>query len=192
MTAPGHARGRSSNAGIDARARYGNDLIALMWAAGHEKGVSPEASARVIDLLLAHGAILDDTDNRGRTALMIAADLGYADVVEILVHRGADRAKKGHDGKTAFDLAANSAVREKLKAERKGGLHLFLVHVARTHEETNKIQTPELNAVFFCLDVSAAPTMINDRGDNVVNRSQRLMRSMRLFVEMSTGVLLHT
>jgi hypothetical protein len=37
--------------------------------------------------------------------------------VEILVHRGADRAKKDHDGKTALDLAANSAVRDKLTAE---------------------------------------------------------------------------
>ena len=108
---------RLLDAGVDARARYGNDLTALMWAAGHDKGLSPQASARVIDLLLAHGADLDDADNRGRTALMIAADLGYADIVDILVHRGADRAKKDHDGKTAFDLAANSAVREKLTAE---------------------------------------------------------------------------
>jgi ankyrin repeat protein len=105
------------DAGVDARARYGNDLTALMWAAGHDKGVSSQASYRVIDLLLAHGANLDDADNRGRTALMIAADLGYADIVDILVHRGADRAKKDHDGKTAFDLASNSAVREKLSAE---------------------------------------------------------------------------
>jgi uncharacterized protein len=108
---------RLLDAGVDARARYGNDLTALMWVAGHDKGVSPQASARVIDLLLAHGANLDDADNRGRTALMIAADLGYADVVDILVHRGADRTKKDRDGKTAFDLAANSAVREKLTAK---------------------------------------------------------------------------
>jgi uncharacterized protein len=74
-------------------------------------------SSRVIDLLLAHGANPDDADNRGRTALMIAADLGYADIVDILVHRGADRAKRDHDGKSALDLAANSTVREKLTAE---------------------------------------------------------------------------
>jgi ankyrin repeat protein len=48
---------------------------------------------------------------------MIAADLGYADIVDILVHRGADRAKRDHDGKSALDLATNSAVREKLTAE---------------------------------------------------------------------------
>jgi ankyrin repeat protein len=60
---------------------------------------------------------LDDADNRGRTALMIAARLGYADVVDFLVRRGADRTKKDSDGKTALDLAANSTVRQKLSAE---------------------------------------------------------------------------
>jgi len=108
---------RLLDAGVDPRARYGNDLTALMWAAGHDEGVGSQASARVIDLLLSHGANLDDADNRGRTALMIAASLGYADVVNVLVHRGANRAKMDRDGKTAFDLAANSTVREKLTAQ---------------------------------------------------------------------------
>jgi len=37
--------------------------------------------------------------------------------VNVLVHRGANRAKMDRDGKTAFDLAANSTVREKLTAQ---------------------------------------------------------------------------
>jgi hypothetical protein len=52
----------------------------------------------------------------------------------------------------------------------------FLVHVASTHEETNRMLAPEPNAVFFGLDVSATRTMISCGGDNVVNRSQGLMR----------------
>jgi ankyrin repeat protein len=51
---------RLLDAGVDAGARYGNDLTALMWAAGHDECVGPQASARVIDLLLAHGGNLDD------------------------------------------------------------------------------------------------------------------------------------
>jgi uncharacterized protein len=105
---------RLLDAGVDARQRYGNDLTALMWAAGHEEGVGPAAAGRVIDLLLAHGATLDDVDNRGRTALMIAASLGDATVVDILIRRGADRGLKDKDGKTALDLAANAEVRAAL------------------------------------------------------------------------------
>ena len=109
--------GRLLDAGVDARARYGNDLAALMWAAGHDEGVGAAAVGRVVDLLLAHGASLDDTDNRGRTALMIAAELGDAAVVDLLLERGADRTLKDKQSKTARDLAATSEVRAKLTAK---------------------------------------------------------------------------
>ncbi len=107
---------RLLDAGVDARARYGNDLTAVMWAAGHDDGVGAAAVARVLDLLTAHGAALDDADNRGRTALMIAAELGDADTVALLLARGADRARRDRAGKTALDLAKNDAVRAKLAA----------------------------------------------------------------------------
>ena len=64
---------RLLDAGVDAKERYGNDLTALMWAAGHDEGVGAESVGRVVDILIAHGAVLDAADNRGRTALMIAA-----------------------------------------------------------------------------------------------------------------------
>jgi ankyrin repeat protein len=108
---------RLLGAGVDARARYGGDLTALMWAAGHDEGVGATASGRVIDLLLAHGAAVDDADDRGRTALMIAAELGYADVVAVLLRRGADRARKDKNGKSALDLATNAGVRDTLSAQ---------------------------------------------------------------------------
>jgi ankyrin repeat protein len=88
-----------------------------MWAAGRDDGVSADAANRVIDLLLAHGAVLDAADNRGRTALMIAAALGHAAVVAHLLQHGADRARKDKDGKTALDLAADDAVRKTLAAK---------------------------------------------------------------------------
>jgi len=71
-------------------------------------------SAVTLTALVALGASLDDTDNRGRTALMIAAGLGDAAVVDLLLQRGADRALQDKQGKTALDLAANPDVRARL------------------------------------------------------------------------------
>jgi uncharacterized protein len=105
---------RLLDAGADAKARYGNDLTALMWAAGHEDGVGAAAAAAVVELLIARGAAINAADNRGRTALMIAAERGDATVVETLILRGADRALRDKAGNTARDLAANNAVRETL------------------------------------------------------------------------------
>ena len=105
---------RLLDAGIDTQERYGNDLTALMWIAGHDEGVGAGAVERVIDLLAAQGVALDAADNRGRTALMIAASLGDASTVGILLQRGADRSLTDKEGKTAADLAANADVRARL------------------------------------------------------------------------------
>jgi ankyrin repeat protein len=105
---------RLLDAGVDAKARYGNDLTALMWAAGHEDGVGAGAAVEVVDLLISRGAAVDAADNRGRTALMTAAERGDAAVVETLVGRGAGRVLHDKAGKAACDLAASEAVLEKL------------------------------------------------------------------------------
>jgi uncharacterized protein len=104
-------------AGVDPNARYGNDLTALMWAAGHDDGAGLRDIEAVIELLVERGAQLDLADNRGRTALMIAAENGHATVVELLLRHGADRSLRDRDGKTALELATNDSVRERL-AER--------------------------------------------------------------------------
>ena len=109
---------RLLDAGVDANRRYGNDLTALMWAAGYEDGVGVPAAASVVDLLLEAGAQLDAVDDRGRTALMIAADLGHAEMADILIERGADRIVRDKAGKTALDLAANDTVRRILAPVR--------------------------------------------------------------------------
>jgi ankyrin repeat protein len=105
---------RLLDAGVDARARYGNDLTALMWAAGHDDGVGASAAVEVVELLIARGAAVDAADNRGRTAMMMAAERDDAAVVAALVSHGADRALRDKAGKTACDLAASAAVREAL------------------------------------------------------------------------------
>jgi ankyrin repeat protein len=99
---------------VDVNARYGNDLTALMWAAGHEDAAGSSDVADVLSLLISRGAHLNDQDNRGRTALMIAASLGHETAVDILLAHGADRTIKDKSGKTAADLAPNEELKKKL------------------------------------------------------------------------------
>jgi ankyrin repeat protein len=63
---------------------------------------------------LSHGASIDAVDDRGRSALMTAAELGHAEVVGILLGHGADATLRDKTGKTALDLAANDGVRQAL------------------------------------------------------------------------------
>ena len=60
------------DAGIDANARYGGDLTALMWAAGHPDLTATEHAVATVKALVGRGAKLDLVDDRGRSALMIA------------------------------------------------------------------------------------------------------------------------
>jgi ankyrin repeat protein len=101
---------------VNVNTRYGNDLTALMWAAGHEDGAGTSNVADVIELLIARGAHLDDQDNRGRTALMIAASLGHEKAIDVLLAHGADRTIRDKEQKTAADLAATDDLRKKLAA----------------------------------------------------------------------------
>ncbi len=105
---------RLLDAGVDPNARYGNDLTALMWAAGAEDGVGARAASAVIDLLVERGAAINAADNRGRTALMIAAERGDPAIVDALLRHSPDPTIKDKSGKSARDLAANAAVRERL------------------------------------------------------------------------------
>jgi len=99
---------------IDIDARYANDLTVLMWASGPDEKV-PEAEAiKVVTYLLEAGARVDDRDDRGRTALMIAAEGGRADIAGLLLARGADSSLKDKAGKRAADLTRLSSLREKL------------------------------------------------------------------------------
>jgi ankyrin repeat protein len=99
---------------IDINARYRNDLTLLMWASGPDEKV-PEAEAiKVVSYLLDAGAHIDDRDDRGRTALMMAAEGGRAEIASLLLARGADPALKDKAGKRAADLTVISSLRERL------------------------------------------------------------------------------
>jgi uncharacterized protein len=99
---------------IDINARYPNDLTLLMWASGPDEK-APEAQAiKVVSYLLDAGAHIDDRDDRGRTALMIAAEGGHAEIANLLLARGADASLKDKAGKRAADLTVLSSLRERL------------------------------------------------------------------------------
>jgi ankyrin repeat protein len=99
---------------IDLNARYANELTLLMWASGPDQAI-PEAQAiEVVSYLLDAGAHIDDRDARGRTALMIAAEGGHAEIADLLLTRGADPSLKDKAGKRAADLTVLSSLREKL------------------------------------------------------------------------------
>jgi ankyrin repeat protein len=100
--------------GTDVNARFAHDLTLLMWAAGADEKV-PEADAiKVVAYLLDTGAHIDDRDGRGRTALMIAAEGGRAEIANLLLTRGADPSLRDNAGKRAADLATVSLLRERL------------------------------------------------------------------------------
>jgi ankyrin repeat protein len=98
----------------DINARFANDLTLLMWASGPDEKV-PEAQAiEVVSYLLEAGAHIDDRDDRGRTALMIAAEGGHPEIADLLLKRGADPSLKDKAGKRAADLTVLTSLREHL------------------------------------------------------------------------------
>jgi ankyrin repeat protein len=99
---------------IDLNARYANDLTLLMWASGPDERVPEPQAIEVVSYLLDAGAHIDDRDDRGRTALMIAAEGGRAATSDLLLARGADPSLKDKAGKRAADLTVLSSLREKL------------------------------------------------------------------------------
>lgn len=105
---------RLLDAGVDVQRRYGNDLTLLMWAAGHANDVPETDGIATVELVLARGGSVDDVDNRGRTALMMAAEQGHAAIAKRLVAAGTTVALRDREGRSAADLAASDAVRAAL------------------------------------------------------------------------------
>jgi ankyrin repeat protein len=100
--------------GVDINAVYGNQLTLLMWAAGHADDVPEQDGLDLVASLISRGARVEPADDRGRTALMIAAEQGRAAIVDALLKAGANPGGRDREGKTALDLASNEATRLKL------------------------------------------------------------------------------
>lgn len=66
-----------------------------------------EASCADIENLLLAGAAIDEQDDCGETALVMAIKVGRAEVVKCLLDRGADPAIPDDHGRTALHHAAS-------------------------------------------------------------------------------------
>ncbi|MEP3280006.1 MAG: ankyrin repeat domain-containing protein [Stappiaceae bacterium] len=97
-------------AGSAADGVWGNELTPLMWAAGHANDAPSSDGIKVVTLLSDAGVDINRRDNRGRTALMIAATRGHTEMIEFLLKSGADRALTDKKGLTALELSQSEAV----------------------------------------------------------------------------------
>ena len=91
--------------GIDVNTRYGNDLTALMWAAGYSNDVPPKDGQATLRLLIERGADVGLRDNRGWTALTTAAYRNHPIIIEQLLAAGADPAPTDNQGRTPLSIA---------------------------------------------------------------------------------------
>ena len=112
--------GRLLDAGVDPARRYGHDLTALMWAAGYTDDTPAAEGVATTRLLLERGAPLDARDDRGMTALMIAAERGHPRVVDLLLEAGADPTLRDRRGRTAADLVTDAGLRRRLEEAAAG------------------------------------------------------------------------
>ena len=65
-----------------------------------------EGHLEVTEALVEAGARINDIDNDGKHALLLAAQEGHIAVVETLVNYGAAIDQRSHDGRTALRAAA--------------------------------------------------------------------------------------
>ncbi len=107
---------RLIDAGVDPARRYGNDLTLLMWAAGHSNDTPRKDGVETVRRLLDRGAPIDAADNRGWSALMIAAERGHGEIMGLLLERGADPSLRDDQGRRAVDLTSDEDLRAALSA----------------------------------------------------------------------------
>lgn len=90
---------------IDVNRVYGRGLTALMWAAGYSNDVPEKDGVATLERLLNAGADVTLVDDRGRTALLIAASRGHEQIVRRLLASGADPTLVDGDAQSIQDLA---------------------------------------------------------------------------------------
>lgn len=93
------------SAGADVAAQDSHQLTALSWVAGHANDAPANDGIKTATLLMEAGAEVMHPDDRGRDALMIAAQRGHAEMVAWLLAQGADPTRRDETGQSAADLA---------------------------------------------------------------------------------------
>jgi ankyrin repeat protein len=97
---------RLISAGAYVSATDAHNLTPLSWVAGHANDAPAEDGIATATILLDAGAAVTHPDDRGRDALMIAAGRGHETMVNLLLSRGADAARRDLKGLRAADLAS--------------------------------------------------------------------------------------
>jgi ankyrin repeat protein len=77
-----------------------------MWAAGYSEEAGVKDAIDVMTLLIDRGAKLDEQDDQGRTALMLAAMLDHAAAAEALLAQDALIFESGEDERSKTEYAA--------------------------------------------------------------------------------------
>ena len=87
-----------------------------MWAAGHSNDTPRQDGLHTVARILEAGPEIDAVDNRGWSALMIAAERGHLEIAELLLDRGADPMIADKQGRRAVELAVDGALQARLRA----------------------------------------------------------------------------
>ena len=101
--------------GADADRPRGHNLTPIMWAAGHANDAPESDGILTAQLLLEAHVQLEHRDDRGRSALMIAAGRGHAKMVGLLLAHGADPSARDKAGKTAAQLTESAQIKALLQ-----------------------------------------------------------------------------
>ena len=83
-------------------------LRSLTYVADPQLYVHQDRTCAVVSLLLAHGADVNQADDRGETPLHAAVKCGYLHLVPMLLHAGADPNVVDREGNMPLHLAARS------------------------------------------------------------------------------------
>lgn len=109
--------------GADVKAKTENGFTALIYASLH-------GNLEMIDILVDKSNI-DETNSSGKSALMIASENGYKDLVELFLSKGSDLDKKDEDSFTAQQLAYKNRHKEIVE----------ILKVAKSKKDEKSIKT---------------------------------------------------
>lgn len=110
------------NAGADFSIRNNTGAYSALDLAAEEGHVP------VLDVILAHGADVNDRDDNGYTALHTAAEYDQSDAINALVRAGADVDLKSDDGSTPLVIAAGRSQRNAMLALLRHGATVDVRH----------------------------------------------------------------
>lgn len=117
------------DAGMDVMHRTKQGHTALHYAAEN-----PTDTIEIIDLLIDHGADVNDNNGSWGTPLHFAASKGTKEAIEHLINKGADIEAKDSNGNRPIHLSAQYGSKDTMKALIDAG--------ANTHSKNNEGKTP--------------------------------------------------